>query len=314
MVKRRIGKRRSKSNAPASVAGVLASIVLAGCTGGVALVTIDDVMDPQKYRFEEQDLTASKLAKRMKEIDEQYSETRTTKKVELSLETAELSISRANDYAALWRGARACHWLATNANLPLEEREEYALKGYAMSRRCQEDASASTQVEPWYYGALNIGAYCSLRHQAGSIPSSRLLRKAKEWAKVAWVLDETFDYAGPHRFLGKIIVETSGSLTHEIGSFEEGLGHLRRAVELSPEYAENHLFLAEALAEDGEDEAAREALEKVLRSRAPPDHSVEHDAWMKEATALLARLSPEGGDAGTVDVSAFDLEEAGEES
>ena len=44
----------------------------------------------------------------MKSIDEHYVEPRTPAKVEYSLETALASISRANDFGALWRAARAC--------------------------------------------------------------------------------------------------------------------------------------------------------------------------------------------------------------
>jgi hypothetical protein len=57
-------------------------------------------------------------------------------------------------------------------------------------------------------------------------------------------LDERFDHAGPDRGLGLLYLDapTLGS----IGSRTKARQHLRRAVELAPDYPENRLNLVEA--------------------------------------------------------------------
>lgn len=273
--------------------------VNAGC-GTVPLVTMHDVWDPNAYKPVVQDFGATKLERNMQEIDAQYAETRTPAKVELSLETAELSMSGNNDFAALWRGSRACAWLARNHS-DLAERELYAAKGIAMGRKAVQ--FQSTHVEPYYYTALNLGAYAEIKHEQGFVPSKRLLENAKYMAEMAVAIDPAYDFAGPHRFLGKLIAEASGTLTHSIGSWEEGLDHLRKAVEIAPDFGQNHLFLAEAYNEDGDYELARAELERLYRSPSPPDYTVEARSWLDDAALLLG--TPPGGGA-EVDVSGFE--------
>jgi tetratricopeptide (TPR) repeat protein len=306
MVKRRgLRTRRPRSVESKLWVPCLSLGLLAGCV--VNPVEIDDIVDRHNFYHNEVNLTEAQLARNLDEIDEQFSEPRTGAKVMLSLETAEASISRANDYEAVWRGARACYWLSMN-HPDIDQRERYALRGYSMARFAAR--YMSSRVEPYYYAALNTGAFCSLKHERGYIPNSKWLDKAKYYGEMAGGIAPSFDYGGPHRFLGKLIVETSGTMTHELGRFEEGLEHLKKAVTLGPEYAENHLYLAEAYLENDDYGSARAEIDAVLGSSIPPDRSVEHTEWLDAATDLLAQLPADSSGSSetpaTVDVSGFE--------
>ena len=84
---------------------VSAVALVSGCST-VPLVTMHDVWDANAYRPIEQNLSPAALERNMAEIDAQYAEPRTPAKVALSLETAEVSTSPNNSFAALWRGAK----------------------------------------------------------------------------------------------------------------------------------------------------------------------------------------------------------------
>lgn len=248
-------------------------------------------------RYEIKDLTPQALRARAEQIDGNYAEPRTTKRVALSYKTSMDSISPADGYAALWRGARACAWLAENSTDP-SKREAFALKGIAMGREAV--AKASARVESHYYLALCYARLADVRKDA----SRDLLREMRDCMRFACSLNDRFDSCGPHRFLGRLMVETADYPFYAMGSYSEGLNHLKQAAVLCPDYGENHLVYARALLKDGQDEEARAELEKVISSPRPPDRSAEYDSWLAEATRLLRELpgadrqeglSPTGG-------------------
>ena len=269
---------------------VAAALNLAGC-GGLDLLapSMEDIVDRNRLHFEETDLAPSVLENRMKEIDDAYSEPRTPAKVEYSYETCVHSITRVNSYAALWRGARACAWLSEN-HPDRSRKDEFALKGIAMGKEAVKKISAikdaSSRPEPDYYLALCIANWADLHHP----PASETLRRMKELMSMALQFDENYDYAGPHRFLGQLMVKTDPFPTYAVGSLKEGLEHLKKATLLFPDYGENHLIYAEALKEDGKNDLARAELEKVIASARPQDRSTEHDAWLTRANEMLQDL------------------------
>ncbi|MEM7232101.1 MAG: tetratricopeptide repeat protein [Planctomycetota bacterium] len=281
----------------ASVAAFGLALGLSGCL--VPPVELSGLKDPNAYRPVEQDLTPMALEKAMKKIDVQFKEPRSPASVGLSLETAEVSISRKNDYRGLWRAARAATWLAMNAGT-LEAREAYSAKGVAIGRKAME--KDSTSVEPYYYTALCLAAYCQVKHERGYIPPTGLLQEAVRHGRMAHAIDATFDFSGPDRFLGQLICKTADT-PKELADFETGLEHLKAAVERHPAYPENRLFLAEAYVDDDEPALARAELDRVFRSAPPADRSVEHGRWIKQATQLLGKTSA-GGD--EVDVTGFE--------
>lgn len=299
------GDRSSLGRTGAVVAALAVTVLMvAGCGVGP-----DEIMDPPgRYKIQDREFTAVTLAEKMREIDEQYAEPRTPARVALSLETARAYESRTNEYDALWRSVRACAWLARNHPDP-DERDRYGRLGVQIGQIAKDQKELSRRVETHYYLALAIGAFCEVLHEGGQIPTVEWLQLAKYHAKTAAGLDDAFDHAGAYRFLGRLIVEASSTITHEIGSFEEGVEYLERAVRIAPDFGENRLFLAEAYLEDGRFDAARVEVGRVIESPVPRDHSVEHRDWLHAAEKLLRQLPQEGTETSSVEVTAYEFDE-----
>jgi hypothetical protein len=100
-------------------------------------------------------------------------------------------------------------------------------------------------------------------------------------------IDERFDRAGAHRFLGLLYLETESYPLIALGTLDDAFVHLERACELFTNAGDNHLALARALIEDEEEDVAREHLQRVLGSPVPEDQTVEHSEWVAEAGTLL---------------------------
>jgi tetratricopeptide (TPR) repeat protein len=271
--------------------GALASfaVLLAGGCGtpvDVMAPDLDSMMNEHHLQYETQDLTAQALEERIKEIDGYYAEPRSFGKLLTSYETCLKSISAVNGYEALWRGARACAAIALDRNEVRSRRMEYAGKGIGMAREAMR--KISHRVEPYYYHALCLSAVADLRQDA----TRDQLRRMRDDMMLAKSIDETYDFAGPHRFLGELIIQVDqkGMHLYSLGSFDDGLKHLKRAIELFPDYGENHLALARAYAGESETDLARAEIEKVLESPRPKDRTAEHQGWLEEATTLMTNL------------------------
>ena len=135
LVRRSDASRRRVGGLVLALAG---GWLLAGCE---LFPSLDDVVAPE-LKYEEANLTPQALDERTKEIDTSYAEPRTPTKVQLSYETSLVSISRVNNYEALWRGARACAWLAFN-HPTRSARKEYATKGVEFGRAATKRLSPS---------------------------------------------------------------------------------------------------------------------------------------------------------------------------
>ena len=226
------------------------------------------------------------LESRITEIDTSYAEPRTIYRVSHSLGASKDSVSPGNNYQSLWRGVRACSWLALNHQNPLEKKK-YALEGVYLGREARQ--KTSVQAEAWYYSALCIGALLDALKK----PSSKLLREMKYCLEVAHELDGACDYGGPARVLGTLIVETSDYefVGFSVGSLEEGIATLEAACGKAPKFAENWLLLARALADAEEYQRAFAAIDKVFTCEIPADYSVEHKNWLVQAQTLKANIS-----------------------
>lgn len=226
------------------------------------------------------------LEERINEIDESYSEPRTIYRVSHSLGTSKDSVSPGNNFQSLWRGVRACAWLALNHEKP-SEKKKFALEGVYLGRKARQ--KTSVQVEAYYYSAICIGALL----EAVKEPSSKLLREMKYCLEVAHELDGAHDHGGPARVLGTLIVEASDYdfAGFSVGSLEEGIATLETACGKAPKFAENWLLLAKALASAEEYQRALAAIDKVFAAETPADYSVEHKNWMVQAQTLKSEIS-----------------------
>ena len=133
-----------------------------------------------------------------------------------------------------------------------------------------------------------LGFYSDTRTK---IANSRLV---KDYAEQALALDPNYAYA--HHVLGQwnYEVATLGFATRFIvklvygglpeASTAEGVKHLRRAVELSPELPAHHVELGLALLADDQRDAARKELEHALTM--PKREKYDEESWRRAREAL----------------------------
>ena len=94
-----------------------------------------------------------------------------------------------------------------------------------------------------YYLAQNLGQLA----QTKSLGALKLVREMEKVWLQAQALDERLDFAGPDRSLGLLYLESPGWPT-SIGNNAKARAHLEHAIQLEPDYPDNRLSLAEALA------------------------------------------------------------------
>jgi len=161
--------------------------------------------------------------------------------------------------AVAWQFARAC-FDECEFSQNNTDRARVANEGI---QACRQTLSSDPALAPaHYYLAMDLGQLARTK-LLGAL--GLLDEMEKEW-KTALGLDENFDYAGPDRNLGLLYLNAPG-WPLSIGSRADARQHLLRAVQLHPEYPENHLNLIEArLKWNDYDEAglAAKALEQIL--------------------------------------------------
>ena len=106
--------------------------------------------------------------------------------------------------------------------------------------------------------------------------------------KKAVSLDPTVSHAGPHRALGKLYLELPFFLG---GDLDKAEFHLKAAVRLAPDYAENQLGLAQVLIKKNNYTEAREFLHKLIELT---DNTQNEQllSLKKEGMELMEEISP----------------------
>jgi len=191
---------------------------------------------------------------------------------------AEAAAILPNDYAVQWAAAEAWEFVADNESRHAE-RIAAAKRGITLARLARE--LQPDRVEGHYWYALNIGLLADADRAYGLkavAEMERALRQAME-------LDERYDYAGPVRVLGVLLLRAPAPPV-SIGSSRKGLRLLQHAAELYPDYPENMLYLAEAFRNNKRNAEARELLQKVIHAPLWPDRQFESVGWKTAAQGL----------------------------
>jgi hypothetical protein len=158
--------------------------------------------------------------------------------------------SETNSPEAAWQFARACFDLGEFSATD-SDRAELAETGITVSKKLV--ATKPSLVQAHYYLAMNLGQLARTK----SLGALRLVDQMEVEFTAARKLDPHFDCAGPDRNLGLLYMEAPSF--GSIGSRSKARQHLRKAVELAPEYPENRLNLIEAYTRWGDPAtAARE--------------------------------------------------------
>ena len=142
-----------------------------------------------------------------------------------------------NNVGFAWDLGRACFWRGEFA-VTDEERAALAQEGIAVCRTVT--ARSPTLPEGHYYLAMNLGQLARTKW----LEALGLVRELESSLKLAGGMSPRLDHAGPDRCLGQLYRDAPGWPV-SIGSKSKARTHLTRAVELAPEFPENHLALIE---------------------------------------------------------------------
>lgn len=181
---------------------------------------------------------------------------------------------------AIWHFARACFdWAEFASNNT--QRAALAEEGIAASRALI--AQNSNAVAGPYYLGMNLGQLARTK-TLGALP---IVDDMEVEFKAARKLDEHFDFAGPDRNLGLLYLEAP--VIASIGSRSKARQHLKRALELAPEYPENRLNWIEACLKYGETATARKELAALDVAWEPAHQKFAGAAWAAAWTDWTAR-------------------------
>ena len=162
-----------------------------------------------------------------------------------------------NDVTAAWELGRACFdW----AELARTDARRAAL-GRDGVAACRHALGLDPQCAPaQYYLGLNLGQVARTK----LLGALKLVGEMEAAWLAAIALDPKFNYAGPHRSLGRLYLEAPGWPV-SLGDRAKARQHLEQAVKLAPDYPDNQLAWIEALLKWGERKTVRARLEPVGR-------------------------------------------------
>lgn len=146
--------------------------------------------------------------------------------------------SHTNEPVAAWEFARACYDFADFAT---NDTERAALAEQGVAACHQLLAREPKSVPGHYYLGMNFGQLARTQ----LLGALKIVKQMEVEFKTAGSLDAHFDCAGPARCLGLLYRDAPGWPT-SIGSRHKAREWLEQAVQLAPDYPENHLNLVES--------------------------------------------------------------------
>jgi len=136
------------------------------------------------------------------------------------------------------------------------QRADIAQEGIQAARRAV--ALEPKDAAGYYYLALDLGRLA----QTKFLGALKLVNEMEVNFKRSTELDPKLDFSGAHRSLGLLYRDAPGWPT-SLGDRGKARNHLKKAVELSPDYPDNQLTYLESLLNWGEKKAVAEQIATV---------------------------------------------------
>ena len=215
------------------------------------------------------------------EIDSQHEKSQLqTGYQEIASQIEKVLASNPNQYQWQWRQARTQYSLAKKAGESKSDHYDLCILHSSWAIDLQPDSAVS-----YFYRGLCRGKQGEMK---GVWASLGIIEPFQEDMKKAVELDPKVNHAGPHRALGKLYLELPFFLG---GDSDKAVFHLKEAVRLAPDYAENHLGLAQILVKKNNPTQARESLHKLIQLT---DNTQDEKllSLRKEGMELLENLTP----------------------
>ena len=217
----------------------------------------------------------------LERMDRLYKESKSEEEYdEIVLEMEKFVKNNPYLYEWKWRLARVHYALAKNFE---ESRVHHYDQCIMLSSQAIELKSNS--AISYFYRGLCRGKKGELK---GVWASLGIIDPFEEDMKKAVSLDPTVNYSGPHRALGKLYLELPFFLG---GDFDKSEFHFMESIRLAPDFAENHLGLAQVLMKNNKSTKALETLHKLMQLT-DNTHDEKLLSLRKEGQELLEELSP----------------------
>ena len=185
------------------------------------------------------------------------------------------------DIEAAVRAAYGYWWAGRNA---IERENKLALLEKGMEAADRVITMDEKNPAGHFWKAVNTAEYGKTR---GIIKSLFLLGPIKQELRRLAELDDGYLFGGYYRVFGKIYCAVPGIAG---GSKKKCVEHLEKAVEIGSPHLVNHLFLAEAYLETGQEEKAIAVLEFIRDAPLEPDYIPDDTVYKKEAGELLEKI------------------------
>ena len=215
------------------------------------------------------------------EIDSKHEKSQLqTEYQEIASQIEKVLASNPNQYPWQWRQARTQYSLAKKAGESKSDYYDLCILHSSRAIDLQPDSAVS-----YFYRGLCRGKQGEMK---GIWASLGMIEPFKEDMTKAVELGPKVNHAGPHRALGKLYLELPFFLG---GDSDKAVFHLKEAVRLAPDYAENHLGLAQILVKKNNSTQARESLHKLIQLT---DNTQDEKllSLRTEGMELLENLSP----------------------
>ena len=218
------------------------------------------------------------------EIDKQYQQARTLREFEKIAEKIQKILEKEPSRPEWeWRLARSHYSIAKRAGNEDTKSHHYD--------RCIETSSRALETKPdsaisYFFRALCRGKQGEMR---GIWASLEIIGPFEKDMKKAMELDPGIQNGGPHRALGKLYLKLPFFLG---GNGDQSVYHLEKAVRMGPDYAENHLGLAQAYYAQNNFTSARKSLLTLLHLT---DNVVDDEDLLNlriEGQELMKKLAP----------------------
>lgn len=190
------------------------------------------------------------------EIDKQYQQAKTLNQFEhIAEEIRQVLQLEPSNPGWQWRLARSHYAIAKRT-----ENDDIANHHYDL---CIKHSSQTLEMQPnsaigYFFRAICRGKQGEMKGMWSSLGA---IDPFEEDMKKALALDPAIQNGGPNRALGKLYLELPFFLG---GSNGKAINHLKEAVRLGPDYAENHLGLAQAYYAKNNYTAAQKTLSTLL--------------------------------------------------
>ncbi len=188
-----------------------------------------------------------------------------------------------NSESLSWRLARTYYALGKRS-------EEEAGKEYY--QRCMARANQAIELNNRSAWGFYFRGVCQgkLGEIEGIWNSLSIIKPLKKDLKKALEYDPSVSHGGPHRALGVLYLKLPGLLG---GSVDKSVDHLQQAVAVGPKYADNYLFLAEALYEQENYQTAKVTLKVLLKVvEGSNDDTADAQQVREKVKTLMEKIDP----------------------